>query len=190
MKRLFLSFFGLLTLCACQTLEHAGQKQQTADAGTSPLFGPPACPPVKITPDLQEIVEFPDLSNPSPKTEISRLRIRSVQRHCTYKEEELAVRLDISFDGRLGPKARIRETDKPSYAFPYFVAVSGPDGNILAKGLFAASVSYGAEENEISRTDTITQRMPLNEDGSLPDYTILIGFQLAEEQLAYNRAGK
>jgi len=193
MKRLLFISLSLLTLSACQTLQGAGEDldslMSTKDQTSLPA-GPAPCPPAKIMPELKEMVEFSDLSNPSSKTEISRLKIREIKSHCTQEDGNLVVRLDISFDGALGPKARIRETDKPSYAFPYFVAVSGPKGGVLAKELFAASISYDAQQNETSQVETITQHIPLNGDGNTPDYSVLIGFQLAEEQLAYNRAEK
>ena len=133
------------------------------------------------------MVEFQDLENPSPKTETGRATLTDASAQCEIIDGQLAVHLDIDVESELGPKARWKETDKPSFAFPYFVAVTGPQCGVLAKEIFAVSLSYDAKQNELSKTETITQHIPLATDGSVPDYSVLIGFQLSEEQLAFNR---
>ena len=72
-----------------------------------------------------------------------------------------------------------------NFSYPYFVAVTDEDGKILAKEIFAASVSYSSEQETIKQIETINQLLPKTRDAS--DYTVLLGFQLNEEQLIYNR---
>ena len=47
-------------------------------------------------------------------------------------------------------------------------------------------MTYKADQEEIGLIETIRQRLPLNDDGSMPPYRIKVGFQLTEEQLFYN----
>lgn len=199
MKRLILLGSSLLTLSACQTLDGMrgdmntllnteGEKAQTTEIAAASAESSTACPTVQVMDELKTMIEFSDLANPSEDEEIARLRINDVRSACDVADGDLIVQMDITFDGALGPKARIKDTDKPSYAFPYFIAVTGPEGSVLSKEIFAASVSYEAKEDVIRQIETIHQTMPLAEDGTIPAYQILIGFQLSEEQLAYNRA--
>jgi predicted small secreted protein len=213
MKRFYTAAFSFLLLTSCQTLDGIGEDLGTAwtksgeairsitvrdvtgedDAAAGTMIkasvpdGAVPCPPVSVMDDLRTMIEFQDLSNPSPKMETGRASIRDVASRCEVVDGELAVHMDIAIDSTLGPKARWKESDKPSFAFPYFVAVTGAQGGILAKEIFAVSLSYDAKQNELSQTESITQHIPLNEDGSVPSYSVLVGFQLSEEQLAFNR---
>lgn len=201
-------FFAFFLLSSCQTLDGIGNDlssawNASADALTRVTArdvtdektpakknaGPAQtvnCPSVKVMDELRTMVEFQDPANPSDKTQIARAVMKNVAARCAVGDT-LSVELDIMVDTTLGPKARVKKTDKPNFAFPYFVAVISPQGSVVAKEIFAASLSFENGENDMSRTETITQHIPLAEDGTVPAYSILIGFQLSEEQLAFNR---
>jgi predicted small secreted protein len=209
MKRIYPLVFTFLLLTSCQTLDGIGSDLSTAwtksgealssitardvtnetpaeKAAVTPEGDVP-CPPVKVMDELRTMIEFKDLSKPTAETETGRLTMGEVTARCDTLGGDLAVHLDIKVDGKLGPKARIKATDKPSFAFPYFVAVTGPQGGVLAKEIFAASTTYDAKQETLSQTEAITQHIPLADDGTIPAYSILIGFQLSEEQLTFNR---
>lgn len=144
------------------------------------------CPPMKIAPQTDHMSEFSDMQNPTPQNEISHIRIARSAAQCTPEGEFLNMRIDLSFEGGLGPDARRLENDRPFFAYPYFVAVTDPAGNELAKELFAASVTYEKGADEIELVETIRQKLPYDENGQLPPYEVHIGFQLTQEQLFYN----
>ncbi|HPF78529.1 MAG TPA: hypothetical protein PLF01_04455 [Alphaproteobacteria bacterium] len=145
-----------------------------------------ACPSIMVDPQLDSMSEFEDMENPSKETEISTVHLMSTKSECTLDGEFLTMRIDLSFDGQLGPKARRKNGDRPFFAYPYFIAVMDSEGNELARELFAASFTYTAEEDHMSVVDTIRQKLPLNDDGTVPAYQVQIGFQLTEDQLFYN----
>ncbi len=199
---------AFLTLASCQTLDGIGNdlssawdssadaltritaRDVTGEQKTAAVHSGPeqtvTCPSVKVMEELRTIVEFQDPAKPSDKTEISRASMKNVNARCSVGGD-LSVELDIVVASTLGPKARLKKTDKPNFAFPYFVAVISPNGHVLAKEIFAASLSYENGENDKTQTETITQHIPLDADGKVPAYSILLGFQLSEEQLAFNR---
>lgn len=204
LNRMMIPVFVIFFLAACQTLSGMEQDMQklidssktafssetgetakaaskVADADNTP------CPPLSLAPNLSEMIEFKNLSKPSAKTETARLRITEVQGICNIRDGNLIMDIAFTFDGSLGPMARVKKTDRPSFAFPYFVAVTGPDGNVLSKEIFAASMMYEANQNTLQLEETITQSMPLATNGNIPSYKIITGFQLTNEQLAYNR---
>ena len=150
--------------------------------GTSP------CPPIVIDPQLQTATEFYDMEKTSKENEVSRVVIAGTQSRCDRDSEYLTMEIDLEFESTLGPKARIKETDKPFFAYPYFVAVKDSDGNELAKELFAVSATYNTDDERQRMTETIKQRLPLDKNGNVPSYQIHLGFQLTEEQLFYNAA--
>lgn len=209
MTRIPLLALSFLLLSSCQTLEGLGNDLDSAwnasadaftrvtardvtderDALAKKAAGPAVsitCPTVKVMEELRRSVEFQDPAKPSDKTEISRATIKNVSARCS-QGDDLAVELDITVDTALGPKARVKKTDKPHFVFPYFVAVVGPQGNVMAKEIFATSFAYENGEDTMAKTETITQYIPLGDGGTLPAYSILIGFQLSEEQLTFNR---
>lgn len=145
------------------------------------------CPGVQIMDDLKTAVEFTDLAHPSDKTEVGRLTMSGIEVACQSAAAGMIAEITINFEGALGPKARWKDGDEPSFAYPYFVAVTNPQGTVLSKEIFAASVSYSAQENTLRQVETISQALPGNSLETPALYTIVLGFQLSDEQLAYNR---
>ena len=202
MNKRFLSLATAMALFlgGCQTLEglqrDIGNLSSSINEKAAALSAPDeeqnmqlaadACPDIIIDPQLDSMTEFFDPEKPSDETKVSEIRITRTQSECESDSEYLTMRIDMSFEGALGPKARRKQGDRPFFAYPYFVAVTDGQGNELARELFAASVTYDADQNSMSLVDTIRQRLPLNDDGSIPSYQIQIGFQLTEDQLFYN----
>lgn len=185
-----------LLLTACQTME--GLQHDLGSLGSSISEALPTknavtaanvgenCPPLSIDPQLDEAVEFYEMDKPSEKTKISEFSIIGAQSECTLDAEYINMRVDLSFAGELGPKARRRDIDKPFFAYPYFVSVKDAEGTELAREIFSASVTYENGQQDVKLVETIKQRLPLNDDGSLPDYQVQVGLQLTEDQLFYN----
>lgn len=209
MKHLFpLAFASLLTLGGCSTFE--GLKEDisrsyqsvagTVSEATSSITADPdeekkrlpvydgTCPGVSLRPDLRRLVEFYDPSKPVETGKISEISIDAVRNVCRIENAQLVMQIDFSLSGKTGPKARVKPSDKPSFAYPYFVAVTDPQGNVLSKEIFAASVAYTADQKEIKQTESIFQNMPFPDSSIGQSYTVVVGFQLTPEQLAYNQA--
>ena len=206
MKILALSIIALsaLSLAGCQTVKGiqkdfsnlqssigAPKSAAAADTAKSNSIGAAiindgTCPPIIIDPQLDSMTEFYDMEKTEPENEVSHISLSGAQSACKREGEFLDVRIDLTFDGDLGPKARRRDNDRPSFGYPYFVTVSDEKGEELAKEIFSASLSYEARQNEIQLVETIRQRLPLHNDGSLPPYQIHIGFQISEDQLFFN----
>ncbi len=145
------------------------------------------CPPVTVRPDLSHLVEFYDAAKPSVETKVSEATITNVQNICRVEGTSLSMQVDISLTGKTGPKARVKPSDKPSFAYPYFVAVTDAQGTVLSKEIFAASVSYGSDKDSIGKTESIFQTMPLPDKTAGQVYNVVVGFQLTMDQLAYNQ---
>lgn len=196
-------FITLFTLTGCSTLE--GLQNDLTDgyrsitrsiAGTlSPLkeerkrlpVYDGACPPVSVRPDLAHLVDFYNPSRPSESTKMSEVAIKDVQNTCRVEKGGIVMQIDLTLSGKTGPRARARPTDKPSFAYPYFVAVTDLQGNILSKEIFAASLSYNADQSALTQTESVFQNMPVPDKAAGQSFQVVVGFQLTEEQLAYNQ---
>jgi predicted small secreted protein len=146
-----------------------------------------SCPGVTVRPDLRSLTEYSDDSKPSDASLVSEITILGVENTCRVENGTLVLQIDIALQGKTGSKARARPTDKPSFAYPYFVAVTDNQGAVLAKEIFAASVAYGATQTEINQTESIFQTMPFPDTGRGQTYDVIVGFQLTPDQLAYNQ---
>lgn len=146
------------------------------------------CPGVSVREDLRHLTEYVDDAKPSEATTVSEITIFGVQNTCRVERENLVMQIDITLNGKTGPKGRMQPGDKPSFAYPYFVAVTDSQGNVLSKEIFAASLAYGANQTEVNQTESIFQNMPFPDSASGETYNVIIGFQLTPEQLANNQS--
>lgn len=145
------------------------------------------CPPVSVRPDLKQLVEFTDPEKPTDATKVSEVTILGVQNTCRIENGGLVMQLDISLYGETGPKGRMKPGDKPSFAYPYFVAVTDETGNVVSKEIFAASLAYGKDQNDINQTESVFQTMPFPDAAAGKSYNVIVGLQLTSDQLAYNQ---
>ncbi len=145
------------------------------------------CPAVALRPDLKHLVDFYDPQKTGDNMVVSEVTIQDVQNTCRVEDGKLVMQIDIALYGKTGPKARPQPGDKPSFAYPYFVAVTDAQGNVVSKEIFAASVAYGSKQNDINQTESIFQNMPYPDPANGQNYTVIVGLQLTQEQLAYNQ---
>lgn len=166
---------------------HNPFKSNGEEAKTSPptTQASASCVPVTVVDDLKMLNQFSDEQAPRADNNVSSVVISAVSSRCTQNDKNVAVDLDIAFDGVLGPKAHKWNADKPSFAYPYFVAITLPDGKIVTKEVFGVTMSYGKDQNTLTQHEHAHQVIPV-QGGQAQQ--IVVGFQLTESQLAYNRS--
>lgn len=208
--RFALSLTALFMLAGCSTFAGLQDDFSKGYANLSESFGgvlssPPdpvkekkkrlpvydgTCPSVSVRPDLARLVDFHTGDQNTPADVASEVAITGVRNTCRVEDGALVMQIDIALSGKTGPKARIQSNDQPNFAYPYFVAVTDSTGVVVSKEIFAAPMSYGRKENANTHTETIFQNMPFPDTASGRTYNVVVGFQLDETQLAYNRAGR
>ena len=114
-----------------------------------------------------------------------------------YTASVSGVRSDCSFDQREGQSfssidldfraVRAPSPDGARYNLPYFVTLNSA-GRVLSKKMYNVSFDF-APGAAVATTDISLDRTAVSlERGLLPtDYQFLVGFQLTQAQLAYNR---
>jgi hypothetical protein len=143
------------------------------------------CPAVEIVDELSSLSEF--LDGTSEADLVTRANINQVESACAYRGGALVVDLRLSFTGILGAQAKKESSDKSFFAYPFFVAVLDKNGEVLAKEVFAASMTFPPAQNEHIYIETLRQLIPADSLKDGPDYKIKLGFQLTSDQLKYNR---
>ena len=193
-SRLLAPALALLMLAGCQTMDQVGASLASLKMPDLGLSGSDRvtvipqgdCPAVSRVAELSSLYQFANPARPSAATKLSEAHITKVSSRCAKQSGNLKLDVTINFDGGVGPKGRISPGDKPSFAYPYFVAITNDKNQILSKEIFAVSFSYDSSSNLQMQSETLTQIVPLA--GADPrTYRILIGFQLSPEELAYNR---
>jgi predicted small secreted protein len=148
------------------------------------------CPNIILKPMMSSLIEFQNPAQPSNDTIIAKANLTNAKSNCNKNGDFVTVSLDLDFAATLGPKAKQNASDKPSFSFPYFISVTDYQGNELAREVFAASFSFAADQNQHNTIETIEQKLPLSTAGTLPNYYMEIGFELTDEQMAYNNANR
>lgn len=196
---------SLLTLGACSTYEglksdlssgyHAvangisGMTSSEQEKQTKKLAAyDGACPPISTRADLTHLVEFTDPAKASDTTKVSEATMTGVKNNCKVENGGIIMQIDLAFTGETGAKARAKPTDKPSFAYPYFVAVTDEKGTVVSKEIFAVTLAYDANQQQINQTETVYQNMPVPDSAAGQTFHVVAGFQLSEDQLAYNAA--
>ena len=112
-----------------------------------------------------------------------RATVGGVTSDCNVDEKGATVTVSLSTVAELGPMAPSRTID-----FPYFVAVMDTHDKVVAKRVFKNTITFKPNENRGGTQDTVTETIPLKNPREADRYHIVVGFQLTEEELAFNRA--
>jgi len=164
-----------------------GRAEARGYQGSERLLATP-CPKIEIVKDLGSLSDFTDDQRTFYENMIAQIDIKKRQSSCELATSSATVDLALLFTGTLGPKARQQKSDKPFLTYPFFVAVTGPNGKIMAKEIFSVSMSFETGETTRTHTEYLRQIIPVRSKETAFQYQVLVGFQLSPEQLNYNRA--
>ena len=198
LSKFILPIFSILILSGCsQTIEgmvddvnkgvELGRAEARGHKGSERFLASP-CPQIEIVDDLGMIYDFVSDNNQSKQNLIANVKISNGGSECELATNSAIVDLTLEFNGELGPKARQRKSDKPFLTYPFFVAVTGPNGKIMAKEVFAMSMSFDPGQNKRRHEENLRQIIPIKGKELAFKYRVYVGFQLTPEQLAYNRS--
>lgn len=197
LQQLLLTLLALLTLPGCaETVDgmvddvnrglEIGRAEARGLKGSDRLLTD-SCPSIQIVDDLGSLSDFTDEHRMILENMLAEMKIQKGKSGCELANSSATVDMTLKFIGTLGPKARQRPSDKPFLTYPFFVAVTGPNGKIMAKEVFAVSMSFEPGETTRTHTEYLRQIIPIKGPDVAFQYQVLVGFQLSPEQLAYNR---
>ncbi len=158
-----------------------------AGCGSTPE--PPVCPPVSVLSEAAALTRFApgrgtDLVDVDMHAEIADIRSACVFAKEKNGVSKLVVAVAPSIIAARGPANESRKAD-----FQYFVSVVGADRTILNKQLFPVNISFPGNNTrvEIFQDDPpVSIDLPLGADEDAR-YQILLGLQMSEAELRYNR---
>jgi|HubBroStandDraft_1064217.scaffolds.fasta_scaffold00032_7 hypothetical protein len=112
-----------------------------------------------------------------------RATLSEVKSDCKVDSGGVTVTMTVTTTAELGPAATGRNAD-----FVYFVAITDTHDKIVAKNLFDNPVTFKPDLNRAGGKDTLSERIPLADPKQADRYHVILGFQMTEDELAYNRS--
>jgi hypothetical protein len=139
------------------------------------------CPSPYIAPNLDTAAEFRPGGGTSPADIRFGVKLIAVNSNC--QNEKVGLRADTTMTfvaARSDPT--LTQGD-----FTYFVAIADAAQNIQAKKEFSLRVEFAPRQNRMQVTDRIAVGLPLRDVSAGGSYAIIVGLQLNQEQLDFNR---
>ncbi|GAB5458744.1 MAG: hypothetical protein Hens3KO_17740 [Henriciella sp.] len=172
-------FAATTILAACST---GGSLSDSFDSRTN--VG--VCPPAGSIYQAARIVEMEGegigFSNIQYTGEIVDVRL-----FCRYAgSDPVEAEIEIDFAFGQGPKATSDQHD-----YTYWVAVTRRSGKVLGKQYFTVRADF--KDSPITAAEELLQDIVIpraDESVSAANFEVLVGFDLTEEQLAFNKAGR
>jgi hypothetical protein len=142
------------------------------------------CPKVISAPDAARVSLFNPGGDHAARDVSVTARIDTADNKCAREGDHgVTVFTEINFYAE-----RARPTTQ-SAVVPYFVAVMDPTRNVVAQESFTLNIKFlPAEGYRMLPTEKITTHLPLHSTAAGGSFTLIVGFQLTPEQLAFNRA--
>ena len=141
-----------------------------------------SCPRVAVLSELAELVRFRpgadrDLTDVALEVKFDRFNFG-----CRYDKQAVSVEVELSLEATRGPAMA-----QPKTTFDYFAAITNPAGEIVAKETFTAEIEFKGNATRLIIADELVQRIPLIDRNSGPDWGVLLGLQLTDEQREWIR---
>jgi hypothetical protein len=172
--------FGVLPLMAACS----GNGPKGPGAGGQASADAPAltCPKVSIPPETREVTRFRSGGGHDMTDVVSRAAVLEYGGGCEYDNKGVTVNLKLTLAAERGPATRDSQG-----AYQYFVAITDPAGQIIGKQQFDTTINFSPNVGKGGSVEDLQQRIPLAEGASAAGYGIVVGFQLAPDELAFNR---
>ncbi|NKB56114.1 MAG: hypothetical protein GKS00_07235 [Alphaproteobacteria bacterium] len=140
-----------------------------------------ACPSVEVLQDLGELVRFKPGPGRDPTDVLVEAWIDGVGGQCFFDGEELNADLIVRIGSRRGPATK---SDKATIG--YFVAITDLNRKVLSRQAFKTTAPF-SNRKTILFEDTLDLNIPLPRRAQTDSFTIYVGLELSEQELAFNR---
>lgn len=166
--------------------EQAEQDKKEAEAKKAADNYKPTliCPQVAIIRELETARDF-GVEKPAAGQLVAAARMQDISGDCGYQDGGIDIAFRVNFTAAKGPRLGGDRAE-----FPYFVAVLDPNGAILNKDQMTESFRFKDDPKPVERSEPMHVFIPLTKEQKQtgPNYRVLVGFQLTQEQLNEVRA--
>lgn len=151
---------------------------------------PPLCPEVNILANADRLSLFREGEGRDLTDILFEVDFEGYVVGCEYdldddtQSGQLFVELQVAMAIQRGPADKDRRAE-----IPYFVVLrDASDGALLEKSVFNAAAQFNGNQRQVGvLDDPVELTIPIYSGRSGADFTILLGLQLTEDQLNFNR---
>lgn len=144
------------------------------------------CPPAVIPQESAQLVAFQGGGRDLTDVRFD-LQVTDVALTCALERDDdartLETELGVRFTAEKGPANR-----EGLAQGRYFVAVTGPDGELLTRQSFDIELELPGNQTRVAEAQYLSPTIPVAEGAATDAYTIYVGLELTAEQLRFNRA--
>ncbi len=139
------------------------------------------CPPTFTAPDADKMAVF-NAGGTALNDVRYGVEIADIASKCDRADKGLTVDTKVSF--------RVVSNDKTlrTGSFQYFVSVADGYKNILTKRTYTVPFEFDARMHDLTTHDELFENLPLRDVSTGGNYAVIVGLQLTEAQLQFNRA--
>ncbi len=109
-------------------------------------------------------------------------KVDAVQSLCFYAENRIRTEMRVQFLAARGP----RENDGLA-PFDYFIAITGPGGERVAREVFDSRIEFTGDKVQSLVVEELEPTIYLQPGENGDFYRIYVGFMLSPKELAYNK---
>lgn len=141
------------------------------------------CPETGLMLDAAQMTAFDPSDKAASENTVLTGRIDNYRGACRLRGDTLEFVLEIDFAARKGVAAAPK-MDRAK--LPYFVAILGPNEEVLQRQSFESTVTFAADGVGLS-TESHNVLLPITDKKTVRQHKVVIGFELTPAQLAHNR---
>ncbi len=149
------------------------------------------CPEAKVLMEPSSLTRFAPGPGRDPTDILFEASFRRVAGDCGYRAKGGKISIDLTVVIDIERGAGNRDA---AAAFRYFVAVAhaapekGADPLVIDRRSFPVSVDFTGGLTMLRFTDTLDLAIPRPDDRDVRKYVLLLGMELSEEELRYNKS--
>lgn len=141
------------------------------------------CPEVAVLDGVDRLTRFREGKGRDLTDVEFEATMRGLSGTCDYESGRVDMLARLEIEVRRGPALATGQAAD----FDFFVAVLDPSETMIAKEVFHTEVPFESNRGRVFDVEELEPVVPLPDVNRGPLYSVLIGFQLTEEELAYNR---
>lgn len=144
-----------------------------------------ACPSVSLVRDLDRVTVFAATDSTDLTDVAYSARFDALGATCDHGRRGVVIDTSFLLVALRGPA----DTERLA-KLNYFVAITGPDGAVIAKEIFSTEIPFADNRRRVALREEVEPYIPYSREHPLEQYRVLIGFQLDGAQVTYNQAAR
>lgn len=142
-----------------------------------------SCPKAYIVGAASQLTRFKAGPGRDPTDVLFRADVMRAENKCDFGRNGVTIETKVTLGVQEGPAAAAQNRQA---SFNYFVALIGPNSQILAREEFTADYRFEGNRTRLAGVEELVQRANFDA-ASAQGYQIAVGIALSAQELDYNR---